>query len=77
MTAGDIDPQFGAVSLANTFLPKLGLVQPDGKVIVADQTSLARYNIDGSIDGSFGTNGQIPLSSLTLSPVNTVTAASL
>jgi uncharacterized delta-60 repeat protein len=77
MTAGDIDPQFGAVSLANTFLPKLGLVQPDGKVIVADQTSLARYNIDGSIDGGFGTNGQILLSSLTLSPVNTVTALAI
>jgi uncharacterized delta-60 repeat protein len=77
MTAGDIDPQFGAVSLANTFLPQIGLVQPDGKIIVADQTSIARYNIDGSIDSSFGTNGQILLSSLTLSPVNTVTALAL
>jgi uncharacterized delta-60 repeat protein len=77
MTAGDIDPQFGAVSLANTVLPQIGLVQPDGKVIVADQTSLARYNIDGSIDSSFGTNGQILLSSLTLSPVNTVTALAM
>jgi uncharacterized delta-60 repeat protein len=77
MTAGDIDPQFGAVSLANTFLPQIGLVQPDGKVIVADQTSLARYNLDGSIDSSFGTNGQMLLSSLTFSPVNTVTALAL
>jgi uncharacterized delta-60 repeat protein len=77
MTAGDIDPQSGAVSLANTFLPQIGLVQPDGKVLVADQTSLARYNIDGSIDGSFGTNGQILLSNLTLSPVNTVTALAI
>jgi uncharacterized delta-60 repeat protein len=77
MTAGDIDPQFGAVSLANTFLPKIGLTQPDGKIIVADQTSLARYNLDGSIDGSFGTNGQILLSSLTFSPVNTVTALAM
>jgi uncharacterized delta-60 repeat protein len=74
MAAGDINPRFGAVSLNNTFLPKNGLVQPDGKVIVADQNSLARYNIDGSIDGSFGTNGQILLSSLTFSPINTVTA---
>ncbi len=77
MSAGDIDPQFGAVSLANTFLPRLGLVQPDGKILVADQTSLARYNIDGSIDSSFGTNGQMLLSNLTLSPVNTVTALAL
>jgi hypothetical protein len=45
MTAGDITPQFGAVSLANTFLPKIGLVQPNGKIIVADQNSLARYNM--------------------------------
>jgi uncharacterized delta-60 repeat protein len=77
MTAGDIDPQFGAVSLANTFLPKIGLVQPDGKILVADQTALARYNIDGSIDSSFGTNGQILLSSLTFSPINTVTALAI
>jgi uncharacterized delta-60 repeat protein len=77
MTAGDIDPQFGAVSLANTFLPQIGLVQPNGKVIVADQTSLARYNIDGSIDSSFGTNGQILLSNITLLPINTVTALAL
>lgn len=77
MTAGDIDPQFGDVSLTNTFLPQIGLVQPDGKVIVADQTALARYNLDGSIDSSFGTNGQMLLSSLTFSPVNTVTALAL
>lgn len=77
MTAGDIDPQFGAVSLGNSFLPRAGLVQPDGRVIVADQTSLARYNINGSIDSSFGTNGQVLLSSLTFSPVNTVTALAI
>ncbi len=77
MTAGDIDPQFGAVSLANTFLPKIGLAQPDGKIIIADQTSLARYNLDGSIDSSFGINGQILLSSLTFAPVNTVTALAM
>jgi uncharacterized delta-60 repeat protein len=77
MTAGDIDPQFGAVSLTNTFLPQIGLVQPDGKVLVADQTSLARYNLDGSIDSSFGTNGQMLLSSLTFLPVNTVTALAI
>jgi uncharacterized delta-60 repeat protein len=77
MTAGDIDPQFGAVSLTNTFLPQISLVQPDGKLIVADRTSLARYNLDGSIDSSFGNNGQLLLTSLTFSPVNTVTALAL
>jgi uncharacterized delta-60 repeat protein len=77
MTAGDIDPRFGAVSLANTVRPNIGMTQPDGKVIVADQNSLARYNIDGSIDTSFGKNGQVLLSSLTLTPVNTVTAIAL
>jgi uncharacterized delta-60 repeat protein len=74
MTAGDIDPQFGAVSLTNTFLPKIGLVQPDGKILVADRTALTRYNTDGSIDSSFGSDGQVLLTSLTFSPVNTVTA---
>ncbi|WP_309730660.1 hypothetical protein [Chamaesiphon sp. OTE_75_metabat_556] len=44
------------------------------KLIVADQNSLARYNVDGSIDSSFGTNGQVLLSSLTFAPINTVTA---
>jgi uncharacterized delta-60 repeat protein len=77
MTAGDIAPQFGAVSLANTLLPQAGLVQPDGKILVADQTAIARYQVDGLIDRSFGINGQVLLSSLTSSSINTVTALAL
>ena len=45
------------------------VVQPDGKVIVAGATSLgfssfalARYNADGSLDGSFGSGGVVSTS---------------
>jgi uncharacterized delta-60 repeat protein len=43
-------------------------VQPDGKVIIAGRTTtgsnfgMVRYNIDGSLDTSFGTNGLVTTS---------------
>jgi uncharacterized delta-60 repeat protein len=75
MTAGDIDPQFGATSLTNTDLPTISILQPDGKIIVADQQFLARYNLDGSADASFGVGGKIALS--TLNPSAPVTALAI
>jgi uncharacterized delta-60 repeat protein len=63
MTAGDVDPRYGVVDLANTkqiFL-LVSLVQPDGKLVVANGQNISRYNIDGSPDLSFGTNGAVAL----------------
>lgn len=72
---GTPDPSFGIRGKAFCFYPHSefnvfsGLVQPDGKIIVAGRSSdllsidiwnrvlLARFNADGSIDSSFGTNG--------------------
>jgi uncharacterized delta-60 repeat protein len=36
-----------------------GAIQSDGKIIAVSPNSLSRYNRDGSIDSSFGTNGEI------------------
>lgn len=47
-------------------------IQPDGKLLVAGDlpyaaiATVARYNADGSLDGSFGTLGQLPV------PISTV-----
>jgi uncharacterized delta-60 repeat protein len=72
---GTPDPTFGTRGKAFCFYPNSefnvfsGLVQPDGKVVVAGRSSdllsidiwtrvlLARFNANGSIDSSFGTKG--------------------
>ena len=71
--AGDLDPAFGRGGVARTdfggtdeygFAVK---VQPDGKIVVAGQSgvypvfhaALARYNINGRPDRSFGTGGKV------------------
>ena len=37
-------------------------VQPDGKIVVAGNPLLVRYNSDGSLDTTFGTNGIVNIS---------------
>jgi uncharacterized delta-60 repeat protein len=72
---GDLDPTFGIggkVSDGSLHSVYDLAVQPDGKIVLAgtryfhpDATSwylvrcLARYNSDGSLDTSFGTNGRV------------------
>ncbi|MBI1813780.1 MAG: DUF4215 domain-containing protein [Deltaproteobacteria bacterium] len=70
--AGDLDPTFGnggIVRGTSGWIAAL-VVQPDGKVVAvgstAEGTALGRYNADGSVDTTFGTNG---LAILPSSPV--------
>ncbi|HSV13327.1 MAG TPA: delta-60 repeat domain-containing protein [Tepidisphaeraceae bacterium] len=67
--SGALDPTFdgdGRKTLANYQPNYASLVQSDGKVIVAVMTSpnadgfLARFNTDGSLDGTFGVSGIAP-----------------
>jgi|GEM_PF-981638 uncharacterized delta-60 repeat protein len=62
---GDLDPTFGnggvAISTSNNYARSVA-IQPDGKVIVVGgfgAFSIARYNIDGSLDTSFGSGGVV------------------
>jgi uncharacterized delta-60 repeat protein len=69
--AGDLDPAFGSGGKVTTDMGRdeggLAIaLQPDGKVIVAGWAeskkkgrdfAVARYNRDGSLDSSFGTDG--------------------
>ena len=69
---GSLDLNFNGTGIVttdiiqgNTDFSKSIIVQPDGKIIAAGYTSnassddfvIARYNPDGSLDNSFGTNG--------------------
>src|SRR5262249_42936154 len=66
---GDLDPTFG---VGGKVLTDFGgdetatavAVQPDGKIVVVGYTNysdfaVARYNVDGSLDSSFGTGGKV------------------
>jgi uncharacterized delta-60 repeat protein len=68
---GDLDPTFGTGGKVFTNLGGFSeghaiVVQPDGKIIAAGQVrtsngadlAIARYNVDGSLDSSFGTGGK-------------------
>ncbi len=73
---GDLDPTFGAGGIVLTPIGKWAdahavVVQPDGKVVAAGSATLdgiynrfamARYNVDGSLDSSFGSNGIVTTS---------------
>jgi uncharacterized delta-60 repeat protein len=61
---GKVTTSFGA----GTFVGAFGVaIQPNGKIVTAGEFSggvssdfaLARYNTDGSLDSSFGTNGKV------------------
>jgi len=72
-TSGNVDPSFGAgTGMVTTAIPSLNasansvLIQSDGKIVVTgrgedgaqrDFIVLARYNLDGSLDGNFGVSG--------------------
>jgi len=61
--AGGLDPTFGNggkvttyVGNSNSFANAMA-VQPDGKIVVAGGSQVVRYNSDGTLDTTFGTNG--------------------
>jgi uncharacterized delta-60 repeat protein len=70
---GSLDTSFGAGGKVTTDfasaddIPYTVTVQADGKIVVAGMTDpgaaanfgLVRYNLDGSLDGSFGTGGKV------------------
>ncbi|MFK7810493.1 MAG: T9SS type A sorting domain-containing protein, partial [Saprospiraceae bacterium] len=68
---GTVDSSFSTVNQDGIFLGPLGecfaiAIQSDGKIVAAgavsnggDDFQLARYNMDGTIDNSFGTNGVV------------------
>ena len=64
-TSFDIDGKLTtAVSANSNDIAQAVVIQPDGKIVVAGSTNngdfgLARYNIDGSFDTGFGTNGVV------------------
>ena len=72
-TDGSLDGTFGAGGIVTTNfggldIARAALLQADGKIVVAGQGSasprfcVARYNTDGSLDGTFGTGGIVTTS---------------
>jgi uncharacterized delta-60 repeat protein len=71
--SGDLDTSFDSDGKVTTDLagfdeqPRASAVQADGKIVVAGyvvdgldfDTALVRYNTDGSLDATFGTNGTV------------------
>src|SRR5690554_3443164 len=71
--SGDLDPTFGTGGKVTTHffdssdMGWTSALQADGKIIVVGSTllgnqtdvALARYNTDGSLDGTFGTGGKV------------------
>jgi uncharacterized delta-60 repeat protein len=72
LRAGSLDPTFGSKGVV-TDGPDGGIngiaVQPDGKIVVAGGSSLARYLPSGSPDPSFGNGGHVELTALGASRV--------
>jgi uncharacterized delta-60 repeat protein len=70
--AGSLDPSFGSMGRVTTSFPAGGAwgnaltIQADGKIVVAGSVAgafaLARFNPDGSLDGSFGSSGLVTTS---------------
>lgn len=66
-TDGSVDTTFGGGQVLTTFSQRaVGFalaIQPDGKIIAGGgaggSVAVARYNPDGSVDSTFGTNGQV------------------
>ncbi|UBF25627.1 tandem-95 repeat protein [Kovacikia minuta CCNUW1] len=67
---GDLDPSFGGSGkvIGDVGIITSVLVQPDGKVVMSgrkqnsstgDDFLLTRYNADGTVDGTFGSNGSV------------------
>jgi uncharacterized delta-60 repeat protein len=70
--AGDLDASFGTDGLVTTTFDPTNIggaygvaVQGDGKIVAVGQCTnlcLARYNDDGTLDSSFGTDGKVTTS---------------
>jgi uncharacterized delta-60 repeat protein len=72
-TPGALDPSFGSSGIVETTIASGSTaaaavaVQPDGKIVAGGETAvgsedefaLARYNLNGSLDPSFGTGGKV------------------
>jgi uncharacterized delta-60 repeat protein len=64
---GSLDPAFGSAGKVTLGVSYTGVqgdapdvaLQADGKLVVVSGNTLARYNADGSLDGSFGTGGVV------------------
>ncbi len=60
---GDLDPTFGTGGKVTTYVGSSNsyantvAIQSDGKIVVAGVPLLTRYNSDGTLDTTFGTNG--------------------
>jgi uncharacterized delta-60 repeat protein len=76
---GDLDSTFGVNGIViSSFMSqnwlKVITLQPDGKILAAGQSSvnccIARYNNDGSLDSTFGTNGVTMVTAISGSTVN-------
>ena len=54
---GELDSRFGAGGIAPTIdSARTSALQSDGKIVVVG-SKLARHNVDGSLDQTFGVNG--------------------
>jgi uncharacterized delta-60 repeat protein len=63
LSAGGLDPTFGAggvVAYPDIPGPAVGLAtQSDGKYVLATSTTIYRFSADGTLDRSFGQDGQV------------------
>ena len=60
---GSLDTSFSGdgVVTNNTNAARSVAVQSDGRILVVDDANVTRYNTDGSVDTTFGTNGTVVL----------------
>ena len=60
---GVIDTTFGTAGIVETIVPPLGVfpdvmaLQPDGKILLAGSSAMARYEATGQLDSTFGKGG--------------------
>lgn len=64
---GSLDRTFGSAGIAETQIGSFGAaasvlaLQPDGKILLAGEGTMARYSASGQLDGSFGSGGLAPI----------------
>jgi len=78
---GDLDTTFGDNGIVTTSFPNSAIgngvaLQKDGKIVMPGRSSgdfsAARYNTDGSLDATFGTEGKITTKFIAISTGNTI-----